>query len=143
MSVKVTAEVIVNPTEDESKVTRALLNIFPEAKLEKHSRPESVGVLRLHGEGIEFLSTLRSLIRQERIRTAARRIILGKTRGQRIMIYLHKQAAFVGRVSFCEPTGESPHGPISIEINAFNPESVIDYLAARPGQSGFQRFRDK
>jgi len=143
MSVRVTAEAIVNPTEDESKVSRALLNIFPEAKLEKHSRTESVGVLRLHGEGIEFLSTLRSLIRQERIRVAARKIILGKTRGQRIMIYLHKQAAFVGRISFCEPVGESPHGPISIEIYAADPEGVIDYLAARPGQPGFQRFRDK
>ena len=143
MSVRVTAEATVNPTEDESKVTRALLNIFPEAKLESISKPEGVGVLRLHGEGLEFLSTLRSLIRQERIRVAARKIILGKTCGQRIMIYLHKQAAFVERVSFCEPTGESPLGPVSIMIDAANPENVIDYLAARPGQPGFQRFRGK
>jgi len=143
MSVRVTAEAMVNPTEDESKVSRALLNIFPAAKLEKTSRPEEVGVLRLHGEGLEFLSTLRSLIRQERIRVAARKVILSKIRDQRILIYLHKQAAFVGRVSFCEPLGESPHGPISIQIDAFNPEGVIDYLAARPGQPGFQRFRDK
>jgi predicted RNA binding protein with dsRBD fold (UPF0201 family) len=143
MSVRVTAEATVNPTEDESKVRRVLLNIFPDAKLESTRKPEGVGVLRLHGEGLDFLSTFRSLIRQERIRLAARKIILGKTRGQRIMIYLHKQAAFVGRVSFCEPTGESPHGPVSIIINAANPETVIDYLASRPGQPGFQRFRDK
>ena len=138
---KITARARVNPTEDEAKVRRALLNIFPEATIEKQADSEHTETLALHGEGLGFLSAFRSLIKQERIRSAARKIILGKMEDQRIMIYLHKQAAFAGRVSFCEPVGESPHGPITIEIRAASPESIVDYLAARPGQNGFQRFR--
>ena len=142
MSVRVRAEAPVNPTEDEGKVQKALLNIFPDAKVEKDSRPNGLVKLSLKGAGFDFLSTFRSLIRQERIRSAARRLMLSGTEGEQVMIYLHKQAAFVGRASFCEPEGESPLGPISIEITTPNPETVIDYLAAMPGQGGFQRFHE-
>jgi hypothetical protein len=142
MSIRVTAEASVNPTEDEAKVQRALLNIFPDAKMERHSKLDGLVILRLKGSGFEFLSTFRSLIKQERIRSAARRIMMSKTQGEHVMIYLHKQAAFVGRISFCESEGESPLGPISIEVTATDPERVIDYLAARPGEDGFRRFRE-
>ena len=143
MSVQVRAEAPVNPTEDEEKVQKALLNIFPDAKVEKKgSRLDGLVKLSLNGAGLDFLSTFRSLIRQERIRSVARRLMMSRTEGERVVIYLHKQAAFVGRVSFCEPVGESPLGPISIEITSSTPETVIDYLAAMPGQDGFQRFRE-
>jgi len=142
MSVRVSAEATVNPTEDEGKVRRALLNIFPEAKVERGGVVDGVGTLKLNGTGMNFLSTFRSLIRQERIRDAARKVIMAGTEGQRVLIYLHKQAAFAGRVSFCAPFGESPHGPITIRIDTASPELVVDYLAARHGQDGFQRFRE-
>jgi len=142
MSVRVTAEAPVNPTEDEAKVQRALLNIFPDAKTERLSKSDSLVILKLEGSGFEFLSTLRSLIKQERIRTAARKVMMLNIQGEHVTIHLHKQAAFVGRISFCESEGESPLGPISIKIITNNLESVIDYLAARPGQDGFQRFRE-
>jgi hypothetical protein len=141
MSIRVTAEAIVNPTEDELKVQRALLNIFPESKVGRFSKLDGLVTLRIQGAGLNFLSTLRSIIRQERIRSAARKILMSKSRGEHVMIFLHKQAAYVGRVSFCEPEGESPLGPIVIHIVSASPQSVIDYLAASPGQDGFQRFR--
>ncbi|MGA3406116.1 MAG: RNA-binding domain-containing protein [Candidatus Bathyarchaeia archaeon] len=142
MSMRVSAEASLNPTEDESKVTRALLNIFPDAKVEKVSKADGVGIMRLHGSGLSFLATFRSLIKQERIRGAARKVILAGTESQRIMIYLHKQAAFAGRVSFCAPFGESPQGPITVRIDTASPELVVDYLASQRGQGGFQRFRE-
>jgi predicted RNA binding protein with dsRBD fold (UPF0201 family) len=132
MDVDVTAEAIINPTEDEEKVERALRNIFPSGSIQKTTGREGTPLLVVHGNGLNTLSTLRNLIRQERIRGAARRILLSNLRGQRIRIHLHKQAAYVGRVSFCEPEGESPHGPISIEIQSQNPEMVIDFLASTP-----------
>jgi hypothetical protein len=141
MSISITAEATVNPTEDESRVQRALLKIFPDAKVEKYGKPDGVITLRIRGAGLDFLSTFRSIIRQERIRSAARRILMSKIQGEHLMIYIHKQAAFVGRVSFCAPEGESPLGPISIEIATSSPETVIDYLA-NPGQEGFHRFRE-
>ncbi|MGA2785000.1 MAG: RNA-binding domain-containing protein [Candidatus Bathyarchaeia archaeon] len=141
MSINVTVEAAVNPTEDESKVQRALLNIFPNAKVERHSKRDDVITLRIQGLGFNFLSTFRNIIRQERIREAARRILMSKVEGDHITIFLHKQAAFVGRISFCGPEGESPLGPISIKITTPSPESVVDYLAAT-GKDGFQRFRE-
>lgn len=135
MSAIVSAESLVNPTEDQSKVERALHSIFPSAHIERTDLADDVVKLEVHGNSLEFLSTLRSLIKQERIRSAARSILLRGTRGTHIRFYLNKQAAFVGRVSFCQPEGESPLGPISIEVETTDVSRVIDYLASIPGQS--------
>ena len=132
MSAIVTAESLVNPTEDPSKVERALHNLFPYAPVKRTNLADDVIKLEVGGNGLEFLSTLRSLIKQERIRSAARRILLNGMHGNQIRFYLNKQAAFVGRVSFCEPVGESPLGPISIRIEAMDPLRVVDFLASIP-----------
>ena len=132
MSLKVTAEAVVEPTEDQAKVERALRKLFPAGQIEKTEGPGGSLSLRIHGNGYDFLSNLRSLIKQERIRSAARSILLRKLREPLLRIYLNKQAAFMGRVSFCEPVGESPHGPIAIEIDSADNQAVVDYLASPP-----------
>jgi predicted RNA binding protein with dsRBD fold (UPF0201 family) len=130
MSVRIRVQSVVNPTEDEKKVERAMRNLFPSGRMEK-VEGEDRDRLRLQSEGLEALTTLRNLIKQERIRSAARSILLKQTRGGRIEFYVNKQAAFVGRVSFCEPVGESPNGPISVEVQTSEPESVLNFLASR------------
>jgi len=139
MDASVTVESVIKPTEDEAKVEHALHNLFPSEPIHKTNMRGNEAVLKIQGDGLTFLSTLRNLIKQERIRTAARSILFSRTEGQRIRIYLNKQAAFVGRVSFCEPTGESPNGPISIEIESSDPQSVIDFLA-NPGPGFRQEY---
>lgn len=135
MRVSVTAEAAVEPTEDEAKVERALLKLFPSTRIERIPTQEGSVILRVHGDGLDFLSNLRSLIRQERIRSAARTILIRSAyEGNRIRIYLNKQAAFMGRVSFCAPVGESPHGPVSIQIESEDLQSVVDFLARLPAQ---------
>jgi len=136
MSVNVTAESLVNPTEDQSKVERALHNIFPSAQIARTKLADDVTRLEVKGNDLDFLRALRNLIRQERIRSAARSILLSGTRGNLVQFYLNKQAAYVNRVSFCEPVGESPLGPISIRIESAEPFTVIDFLASKPPQSG-------
>ena len=143
MNLKVTAESSVNPTEDQSKVERALRNIFPGGKIELINVGQDVVRLRIRGDNLEFLVTLRNLIRQERIRNAARSIILNRTRGNKMRLYLNKQAALVNRVSFCEPVGESPLGPISVEIDTETPETVIDFLASRSGEGAYRKFQEE
>lgn len=138
MDLSVTVETVVRPTEDEAKVERALHNIFPSERIQKVGTSGAEVVLRIHGGEIDFLSNLRNLIKQEAIRSAARSVLTSRTHGQRILIHLNKQAAFAERVSFCQPEGESPNGPISIEIESSAPESVVDYLATNPWQ-GFSR----
>jgi predicted RNA binding protein with dsRBD fold (UPF0201 family) len=135
MSVNVAAESLVNPTEDQSKVERALHNIFPSAQIARTKLADDVTRLEVKGNDLDFLRTLRNLIRQERIRSAARSILLSGTRGNLVQFYLNKQAAYVNRVSFCEPVGESPLGPISIRIESAEPFTVIDFLASKPIQS--------
>ena len=131
MSITILVESLVNPTEDEKKVERALRNVFPSARIERET-PSDTLRLRIRGEELEFLSTLRSLIKQERIRSAARGVLLSRTHGRRLHAYINKQAAFMGRISFCDPGGESPLGPISVVIDAAKPEDVVEYLTHRP-----------
>jgi predicted RNA binding protein with dsRBD fold (UPF0201 family) len=139
MSAIVAAESLVNPTEDPSKVERAIHNIFPSTRIERTDIGGDVVKLEVRGNGLEFLNTLRHLIKQQRIRSAAQSILMRGTRGTHILVYLNKQAAFAGHVSFCEPVGESPLGPISIRIETSDASRVIDYLASNPGQ-GFQQI---
>lgn len=144
MSVTVAAEAKVNPTEDEKKVEQALNNIFPSAPVERMLKPDEVTVLKVHGEGLEFMRMLRSLIKQEQIRSAARSILLSSAWGSPFRFWINKQAAFAGRVSFCAPEGESPLGPITIQVDATDTESVVDYLASSPQvgfEKGFRRAR--
>jgi predicted RNA binding protein with dsRBD fold (UPF0201 family) len=143
MSAIVAVESLVNPTEDPSKVERALNNIFPSVRIERTNLDNDVVKLEVRGNGFEFLSTLRHLIKQERIRSAARSILMRGTRGTHILVYLNKQAAFAGRVSFCEPIGESPLGPISIRIETSDASRVIDYLASSPRQGFPQTDHDE
>ena len=132
MSMNVTADSLVNPTEDASKVERALHNLFPYAPVRRTKLADDVIKLEVGGNSLESLSTLRNLIKQERIRSAARKILLNGMRGNQIRFCLNKQAAFVGRVSFCEPVGESPLGPISIRIETMDAPRVVDFLASMP-----------
>lgn len=142
MDANTTAEAVVNPTEDEAKVERALRNLFPSEPIRKTGMQGKDIVLKIQGDGLNVLSGLRNLIRQERIRTTARSILFSRTEGQTTRVYLNKQAAFVGRVSFCEPTGESPNGPISIRIESSDPQLVIDFLAS-PGPGFSQEYVEK
>ncbi len=78
---------------------------------------------------LEDLDNLRTLLRQEVIRDAARKILLRNISGSSIVVHLNKQAAFAGKASFCERYDESPLGPVTLTITVENPEQVIDWLA--------------
>lgn len=136
-----TVQAAVEPTEDEKKVERALLKLFPSGRPEKRAEEGVTVGLAVRGNGLEFLSSLRNLIRQERIRNTARAIFMRSSEERVLRIYLNKQAAFMGRVSFCAPVSESPHGPISIEVESDEMQGVIDFLAANPAGSGGTEVR--
>jgi len=125
--ISVHIEVEINPTEDSEKVKRAVENIF--GKVEFVIKPQQRGSLLIaETRGLDGLSKLQNLLRRERIRAAARAVLFEGLRGNSIIFYLNKQAAFVGHVSFSEPIAESPLGPIKIEINCTNPRELVDWL---------------
>jgi len=124
-------ETPLNPTEDSEKVLRAIRNLFPSCTPaivridERHARLEG-SVARL-----EDLGNLKTLLRQQVIRDAARKLLLKSISGSMIVAHLNKQAAFAGKASFCERYDESPLGPITLTIRTENPEQLIDWLAPR------------
>jgi predicted RNA binding protein with dsRBD fold (UPF0201 family) len=127
--VLVRVETPLNPTEDPEKVFRAIRNLLPNCTPtisridDRHAKFEG-SVARL-GD----LDNLKSLLRQEAIRDAARKLLFKSVSGSSIVVHLNKQAAFAGKASFCEHYDESPLGPITLTITTENPEQLIDWLA--------------
>jgi len=128
--VEVRVEAEVNPTEDAEKVRVAIQKVFGSISLELVEEGE---YRRLIGraEGLEALSRFYDLLRRERILDAARTVLLKGVQGNRIVFYLNKQVAYVGHISFSEPYGESPLGPIHVEIECDDPKSLIDWLTPK------------
>ena len=128
--VEVQIEVEVNPTEDETKVRRAVENTF--SSLQFELKPLKRGSLLMAGaRGMDGLTKFYNLLRRERIRDAARSVLYKGMTGRFIVFYLNKQGAYVGHVSFSQLTGESPLGPMKVQIQCNNPHEIIDWLAPR------------
>jgi len=126
--VKVYAD--VNPTEDPNKVQVAIgkmLGGIPLEIVQDGDRERIVG----KSEGVEALLRFHDLLRREQILDAARKVLFKGIQGNIISFYLNKQVAYVGHISFSQSVGESPLGPIHVEIESENPRAVIDWLAPK------------
>jgi predicted RNA binding protein with dsRBD fold (UPF0201 family) len=129
-NVKIYVEVEVNPTEDPDKVQVAVQKILGPIQLDKiHS--EDRAYLKGTAEGIEQLLAFQELLRKERIRDAARRVLLRGLGGDMVTFCLNKQVAYAGHISFSQPEGESPLGPIQVEVQCDNPRKLIDWLTPK------------
>jgi len=117
----------VKPTEDLEKVKKAVSNVFSG---ELVVIDEGNGYYRIEGFSTsrEALMKLYNLIRIEQIDPAVRSYLLRNVHGNRITICLHKQAAFMNKISLIDSDRESPLGAIRIEIEADNPYELIDWL---------------
>ncbi|TRO51099.1 hypothetical protein E2P61_07065 [Candidatus Bathyarchaeota archaeon] len=128
IAVRVEAE--INPTEDRAKVEKSVTNIFDNISVEiKQSYKGSV--IYAQAEGRAALAKFRSLLSLDRIRAAARKVLLGGLAGNIIRFYLNKQVAHAGHVTFSEEKGESPLGPIKVTIECEKPQQLINWLAPR------------
>ncbi|MEM1549034.1 MAG: RNA-binding domain-containing protein [Candidatus Methanomethylicia archaeon] len=117
----------VKPTEDEEKVRKAILNIINSETI-KLIEENGVKTLIAEGDNIEVLSKLRETLRRRRILTTAKAILKRSIMENKITFYLNKQAAYMGQVSFCEKDGESPLGPITIEITCNNIDEINEAI---------------
>jgi len=128
--INVRVEVKVNPTEDLEKVKEAAENIF--GNIEFEVIPEKRGSLLVaEAMDIDGLTKLRDLLRRERIRDAARGVFFEGLSKKSVVFYLNKQVAYVGHISFSAPVGESPLGPIKVQIRCDSPQELIEWLAPR------------
>lgn len=123
-------EAEINPTEDAEKIKLAVNNVVGNASIT--IKPSQKGsVLSAEAKGQHALIKLRNLLRQDRIRDAARKLLFKSIRGNKITFCLNKQVAFAGHVSFSEETAESPLGPIQVTVETDNPRQLVEWLAER------------
>lgn len=128
VSVHVEAE--INPTESEEKVKRAVENVFGSIPVE--IKPLHKGSLLVaEAIGTETLSKLYNLLRRERIRDAARKILFEGLDEKSVSFCLNKQVAYAGHISFSKDTAESPLGPIRAKIRCENPRMLIGWLTSK------------
>jgi hypothetical protein len=127
--VEIEAEAFIYPTEDSEKVEKAIKTVFPACSVTVESHSEEVRILRAREHGKEALIPLQSLLRQDRIRDAARSVLMSSISNNMITFHLNKQVAFVGHISFSMPNAESPLGPITVKIKCENPIRLVEWLA--------------
>jgi len=87
---------------------------------------------------IASLSPLRDLVARLGMSRLMREMLRSNMVGDTIEIRLHKQAAYVGAISFVSHDSESPMGPITITITAPDPEKIIEWLV--PHSRGGKRL---
>ncbi|OPY33374.1 MAG: hypothetical protein A4E32_00660 [Methanomassiliicoccales archaeon PtaU1.Bin124] len=115
----VTARTPLYPTEDASKVMRALLFLFPNGEVE-----ESSDMLELRTDD---MAAFMENIRRSRILDAIRSALRQGMDGNRTVFLLNKQVACAGRISLTE--GKVPLGSIEVTIESEDIEKAIDRIA--------------
>ncbi len=110
---KVTISAQVHETESIHKVTVAVRNIFPDARLECSNGT-------LNGTS-DSLQTFAMLLKQQRIRSTAKDELLKRATSTSFEFSLNKQAAFVNKVNF----GSGPLGSIHVTVVTSSSDQLI------------------
>jgi len=139
---KIEVSVPVYPSEDIDKVKQAVSNLIKTPNFNELRINGATYLTCILEERVE-LDKLREMLEKERIRNAARRLLRKNRSKDRLVFFLNKQAAYVGRVSFSEANGESPLGPIQFKIESDDIDSFIDWLAPRVFRKQNRRSKRK
>lgn len=129
--IKVRVEAEVRPTEAIERVRQAIFNIVDIPNLNTVDLGGGRKLLVGESSDIKSLMRLHHLLRTERILDAARNIMFKSLLNNTIVLRIHKQSAFAGRVSFVTHDDESPLGPIIITITSDKIREIIDWLAPK------------
>jgi len=139
---KIEISVPIFPSEDISKVKEAVSNLLETPNFNE-IQINGTTYLACILEERAGLDKLREMIKKERIRNATRRILRKDRTEETLVFFLNKQAAYVGRVSFSKPYGESPLGTIQFKIESGDIDAVIDWLAPRVFRKPNRRSKRK
>ncbi|MGD2250841.1 MAG: RNA-binding domain-containing protein [Candidatus Methanofastidiosia archaeon] len=121
MSNSITVSVVVHFTESESKVNKALKNIFPALEF----TPSEKGFTAT-SDDLKSLAHLKELLKSQKIRSTANYILKNSLLDNELVFYLNKQAAYMGKVNFSE---NCPLDPITVNITGNNLYDIIDSLS--------------
>lgn len=116
----------VHPTEVEKRITAAITNIFPNLQLEIHK-----DWISSRTEDWNDLIHFSDLLEKQRVLDAARNAVLKRLSGHTARFLLNKQAAFVGKINFCETEEESPMGPLFVVLSSERLDDLLDQVIPR------------
>lgn len=130
LDLEIVVEAQVRQSESNEKVANAVSNLFKES-----------GELRVEPMKVQFVSNnikslqfLKDQLRDRRVRSAARRLLLsnmGNEDSHQTHLFLNKQAATVGIAALCDDPSESPLGPIILRIRSQELQNVINSITAQ------------
>jgi predicted RNA binding protein with dsRBD fold (UPF0201 family) len=126
-------EVEINPTESEEKVQKSIYNLLGNIETQTKTLTNIKKIIA-RATGTEQLNIFRNLLKRDHIRDAARKALLHGRKGDKLTIYINKQVAYGGHVSFSEAEGESPLGPIKFCIESSDLTKLIDWIAPKTGR---------
>jgi uncharacterized protein len=113
----------VNPSEDLEKVTSAIRNIFPDAKvILKDSK------IQFSTKKLEELKKIKDQIRSRSTISVLKKVLYNNQHMNITWFLLNKQASFSGVVVIVEEEDESPLGPIKITIKNQDIEETINWF---------------
>ncbi len=117
----------VNPSEDREKVLEAIKKILGNAVVTCEESAERIIVRTSDRRSIEHI---REILRERRVRAAARKIAEETKRDETFTFLANKQAATVGILSLCSSWEESPLGPIELVFRSKSVDSLINFLTS-------------
>ena len=97
-------------------------------RVEFQGQIDDYGSAKLVGNGYESLERFRMIMQRDRIRAAGRAQLFRGMEGNRIDVFLNKQVATAGHISFSAPEGESPLGAIQLTIESNDSVGLIEWL---------------
>jgi uncharacterized protein len=121
--VSVSAETLVNPSEDPDKVIRCLVNAVNGGT----PRIQNSNAL-VTSEGIHSLHHIRVGVKSRLSEGVLRRLLERNRRDNTTWFLLNKQAAHSGVIALVEDWDESSLGPIRVTIDSRDLDKVIDWL---------------
>jgi len=130
--IEVIVEAKLNPTEERSKVMRAMRNVVPVEESD-FEEVELLGetYLRAKLTGRRALHKIFNQLRQQRTVEAAHKMFFRHKHGDTSRVFFHKQGAYQGSLHFSMEEGESPLGPIMLQITSADIDRVLDWLVPR------------
>lgn len=130
--VEIVVEAEVRPTEDVEKVKKALSTVVDVSNFVVEEITAGFRVVRIKCSRVECMEPFRNAIKIQQIEPAVRAYLYKYKNNGTLTIMLHKQVAYVGKISLIDNTRESPLGPIRIEVSGTEEEieELIEYLTS-------------
>lgn len=126
-SVRVRVYAKVEPYEDPKKVELAIKNVVGHVEPKNAKAEEDFILYEFDDESALYF--IYSKIRDRQVVSAVKRLLLLNKVGLSTKLMLNRQVAYIGNIVVCEEEGESPLGPIFVEIESSRIDNVIEWLA--------------